>query len=138
MDQRNQAPPQDNLQWRQTSHAGRRKATPSPGARTMLYRQFHQDSSDRRGYKPLKHMPLELRPNCECCNTDLAPESPAAYICTFECTFCRSCAETVLAFNCPNCGGDLKPRPIRPAELLIKYPASKNRIVRAQPCVPRV
>lgn len=35
---------------------------------------------------------LELRPNCECCDRDLPPESRDAVICTFECTFCASCA----------------------------------------------
>ena len=29
---------------------------------------------------------LELRPNCECCDKDLPPESAEARICTFECT----------------------------------------------------
>ena len=28
-------------------------------------------------------MALELRPNCECCDRDLPPESMDAYICTF-------------------------------------------------------
>jgi wyosine [tRNA(Phe)-imidazoG37] synthetase (radical SAM superfamily) len=37
---------------------------------------------------------LELRPNCECCGKDLPPETPDAAICSFECTFCRECAET--------------------------------------------
>ena len=36
---------------------------------------------------------LELRPNCECCNKELAPEAADAMICSFECTFCRDCAE---------------------------------------------
>jgi uncharacterized protein len=39
---------------------------------------------------------LELRPNCECCNKDLPPESLDARICSFECTFCRDCSETTL------------------------------------------
>jgi hypothetical protein len=34
---------------------------------------------------------LALRPNCECCNRDLPPESDGALICSFECTFCRGC-----------------------------------------------
>ena len=38
---------------------------------------------------------LQLRPNCECCNKDLPPESSEARICSFECTFCVSCAESV-------------------------------------------
>jgi len=36
---------------------------------------------------------LQLRPNCECCNRDLPPESADAFICSFECTFCRDCTE---------------------------------------------
>jgi len=73
---------------------------------------------------------LELRPNCENCNRDLPPESGDAMICTFECTFCRQCADEVLHGVCPNCGGNLEPRPVRPAELLQKYPASSNRVTK--------
>jgi len=47
---------------------------------------------------------LELRPNCECCDRDLPPDSPQARICTFECTFCAACAQDVLGGVCPNCG----------------------------------
>jgi hypothetical protein len=78
---------------------------------------------------------LELRPNCECCDCDLPPESADARICTFECTFCVACADGVLAGACPNCGGNFTARPIRPAALLAKYPASSKRVVRATPCV---
>ena len=39
---------------------------------------------------------LKLRPNCECCNRDLPADSAEAFICSFECTFCRSCAREVL------------------------------------------
>ena len=38
---------------------------------------------------------LELRPNCECCDVDLPPDADAR-ICTYECTFCVTCAEEVL------------------------------------------
>ena len=44
---------------------------------------------------------LQLRPNCECCNRDLPPESTDARICSFECTFCESCASGVLAGRVP-------------------------------------
>ena len=74
---------------------------------------------------------LELRPNCECCDRDLPPESPDALICTYECTWCRDCAENVLHGTCPNCGGNLERRPIRPAALLVKDPASTRRVIRA-------
>jgi len=77
---------------------------------------------------------LELRPNCECCGRDLAPQSGAAFICSFECTFCRSCAQEVLKGVCPNCGGELLARPRRPAEKLAQYPPSRERIVRAGGC----
>ena len=79
---------------------------------------------------------LDLRPNCECCDRDLPPESQDAVICTFECTFCSDCAETKLRGNCPNCGGDLVRRPIRPADKLAKYPASTKRILKAEGCNP--
>jgi hypothetical protein len=71
---------------------------------------------------------LELRPNCECCDKDLPPEATEARICSFECTFCARCAETVLHGVCPNCGGELLPRPRRPAGKLIGNPASTERI----------
>ncbi|WP_420993650.1 DUF1272 domain-containing protein [Cupriavidus sp. 30B13] len=71
---------------------------------------------------------LELRPNCEHCNKDLPPDSADAVICSFECTFCRECADGVLNHKCPNCSGNFAPRPVRPAELLEKYPASIERI----------
>lgn len=77
---------------------------------------------------------LKLKPNCECCDGDLPPESCEAMICSFECTFCTACATTVLGGVCPNCGGNLVPRPIRPATMLQKYPASTERHLRAQPC----
>lgn len=71
---------------------------------------------------------LELRPNCERCNRDLPPDSEDAVICSFECTFCRECADGALDHTCPNCGGNFAPRPVRPAKLLEKYPASIERI----------
>jgi uncharacterized protein len=77
---------------------------------------------------------LELRPNCECCNKDLLPESIEARICSFECTFCLSCAESVLGGKCPNCGGELVSRPRRPEAKLSQYPASTQRIYNLLGC----
>lgn len=68
---------------------------------------------------------LLLKPNCECCDRDLPPDAGEARICSFECTFCAGCAERLGA--CPNCGGSFAPRPIRPAALLARYPASTER-----------
>ncbi|OWW21885.1 DUF1272 domain-containing protein [Noviherbaspirillum denitrificans] len=79
---------------------------------------------------------LELRPGCEHCNKPLPPDSTEAMICSFECTFCRDCAESVLDNVCPNCGGGFAPRPVRPkANLknensLAKYPAGTRVVYR--------
>ena len=79
---------------------------------------------------------LQLRPNCECCNRDLPPAAVDARICSFECTFCADCADTRLQGICPNCGGDLVRRPIRPAGKLLKSPASTERVFKPQGCPP--
>lgn len=75
---------------------------------------------------------LELRPNCERCDKDLPPDSAEAMICTFECTFCVSCVEDVLKSVCPNCGGNFTQRPVRPAALLEKFPASTERVLKKE------
>jgi hypothetical protein len=77
---------------------------------------------------------LELRPNCEFCDRDLAPDSELARICSYECTFCSDCVENILENVCPNCGGGFVARPIRPARehrpgtSLAHQPASQERI----------
>jgi hypothetical protein len=79
-------------------------------------------------------MALELRPNCEYCDKDLAPDSVEACICSYECTFCAECVEGPLKNVCPNCGGGFAPRPIRPARewrpglSLAKRPASTKGV----------
>lgn len=77
---------------------------------------------------------LRLRPGCECCDADLPPGSTRARICTFECTFCADCADGILNGVCPNCGGELVRRPIRPAGMLAKFPASVERVYRPEGC----
>ncbi|PWC43553.1 DUF1272 domain-containing protein [Azospirillum sp. TSO22-1] len=79
---------------------------------------------------------LELRPNCECCDKDLPPESLDAYICSFECTFCGGCKDAVLDGRCPNCGGELVRRPVRPAEKLANNPPGTTRVLKPQGCAP--
>ena len=54
-------------------------------------------------------MALEMRPVCEKCARSVAAEGEA-YICTFECTFCPTCA-VEQGGVCPNCGGELVRRP---------------------------
>lgn len=56
-------------------------------------------------------MSLEMRPTCEECQAPLVP-GEAAYICSFECTFCPACSEA-MGERCPNCGGELVRRPRR-------------------------
>jgi len=77
---------------------------------------------------------LQLRPNCECCGIELPGDSDAAYICSFECTFCRDCTDGTLKGRCPNCGGELLRRPRRPAGKLQQHPASTQRIVKPGGC----
>lgn len=77
---------------------------------------------------------LQIRPSRECCDRDLPPESAEALICSFECTFCRDCAQGVLGGRCPNCGGELVPRPRRPADKLAAHPPSAQRIHKLQGC----
>jgi acetyltransferase len=77
---------------------------------------------------------LDLRPSCECCDVDLPPESPLARICSFECTFCATCAERHLHGSCPNCGGELLPRPRRSASKLAANPPSTVRVFKAEGC----
>lgn len=77
---------------------------------------------------------LQLRPGCECCDTDLPPDSTAARICSFECTFCADCADGRLGGRCPNCGGELVVRPRRPADRLARYPASTQRVFKPTGC----
>lgn len=77
---------------------------------------------------------LQLRPNCEYCDKDLPPDASDARICSYECTFCARCVETVLFNVCPNCGGGFVPRPIRPRTArranvsLAHQPASTQRV----------
>ena len=69
---------------------------------------------------------LEIRPTCEHCNTALPNTSTEAMICSFECTYCKTCASTLFNNVCPSCAGNLVERPIRPIEMIAKYPASSK------------
>ena len=79
---------------------------------------------------------LEMRPNCECCDKDLPADVAGAYMCSFECTFCDACATLTLKGRCPNCGGGLVARPLRTGAMLARFPASFDRKVKADGCVP--
>ena len=56
---------------------------------------------------------LEMREVCERCEAALAPNGPAL-ICSYECTFCTDCGDT-MDHRCPNCSGELVARPRRSA-----------------------
>ena len=71
-------------------------------------------------------MSLEMRPDCERCGADLPADLPGAFICSFECTFCAACAES-LDERCPNCGGELLDRPTRAVMHHAQHPPSAVR-----------
>ncbi|MCL8251304.1 DUF1272 domain-containing protein [Aeromicrobium fastidiosum] len=71
---------------------------------------------------------LDIRPSCECCDTDLDPSSRDVLICSYECTWCLECATTVLRGVCPNCGGGLARRPVPSASRLVDDPPSTVRV----------
>src|ERR1700693_1036040 len=60
-----------------------------------------------------KKVGLIMKATCERCSASLEP-SGDAFICSYECTFCANCSEA-MARRCPNCGGELAPRPRRTA-----------------------
>jgi len=55
-------------------------------------------------------MALEMKPECQRCNAPLGWQDEAL-ICSYECSWCRPCAEG--GMTCRNCGGELMPRPRR-------------------------
>lgn len=54
---------------------------------------------------------MEMRTRCETCGQSLPPEG-IAYICSYECTYCPTCAQQHES-RCPNCQGELVRRPRR-------------------------
>jgi hypothetical protein len=73
---------------------------------------------------------LEIRPVCENCGSQLPNDADNAMICTFECTYCKNCVDTILKNVCPNCGGGFEKRPTRPKDLLKKYPIEKEAFLK--------
>ncbi|WP_406707457.1 DUF1272 domain-containing protein [Tunturiibacter gelidoferens] len=52
-----------------------------------------------------------MKSECERCNMALDADG-IAFICSYECSFCATCAQAMNAI-CPNCGGELVHRPRR-------------------------
>ena len=55
-----------------------------------------------------------MKEKCEKCEAGLEAVGEA-YICSHECTFCALCT-AAMDYICPNCAGELVPRPRRTAE----------------------
>ena len=66
--------------------------------------------------------------------TELVLADRFARICSFECTFCAECTYRRLHGTCPNCGGELVRRPVRPADKLLNNPPSTERALKTQGC----
>ena len=77
---------------------------------------------------------LAMRPGCECCDRDLPADQGGAYICSYECTFCADCLARLPQGRCPNCGGELLPRPARPTAKLARDPAQTTRVFKPGGC----
>ena len=58
-------------------------------------------------------MALEMGETCEKCGARLELGAEA-FVCSYECTFCPACTDQ-MSGRCPNCGGELLPRPRRSA-----------------------
>jgi hypothetical protein len=71
---------------------------------------------------------LEIRQCCENCGKTLPNDSNEAMICSYECTFCVQCVESILENVCPNCGGGFEKRPTRPNAQLGKYPMRSDNV----------
>ncbi|NUQ35530.1 MAG: DUF1272 domain-containing protein [Planctomycetaceae bacterium] len=56
-------------------------------------------------------MALLMKPSCERCGLKL-DHGAEACICSYECTFCAPCSAE-MNYRCPNCSGELVPRPRR-------------------------
>ena len=67
-------------------------------------------------------MSLLMKSECERCDAPLPPAASDARICSYECTFCAKCTAD-MSGKCPNCGGELLPRPRRDHRLEVP-PAS--------------
>lgn len=69
---------------------------------------------------------LKMKGSCGKCQSVLE-QTGLAYICSYECTFCEPCSDSMKNV-CPNCGGELVKRPSRvkkPAEVAVSQVRSR-------------
>src|SRR5258706_1225937 len=71
-------------------------------------------------------MALEMRERCERCAWPLGTDDDTAYICSYECTFCATCANALNGI-CPNCGGGLVGRPPRAPQATSAAPPAREQ-----------
>ena len=87
-------------------------------------------------------MSLEMRDHCERCGGELEHQA-AAFICSYECTFCPPCTRE-MGERCPNCSGELVARPRRmkrgdeppppPRQARLSAPSSPYTMSRSPRC----
>jgi hypothetical protein len=75
-------------------------------------------------------MALEMKGACEKCQTSLDRQGEA-YICSYECTFCRECARA-MDDTCPNCGGELVRRPRQTVATVVNVGSLESETAPAQ------
>src|SRR4051794_9873219 len=75
-------------------------------------------------------MSLIMKAACQRCHSEI-PGDALAYICSYECTFCESCV-VALAFRCPNCRGELVPRPRRTSDAEMRMAKQVEAVVSEQ------
>jgi GNAT superfamily N-acetyltransferase len=74
---------------------------------------------------------MEYRDHCERCRRPVAADAPAVFICSHECTWCEACSQQ-FRHMCPNCGGELVPRPRR-VSAPSRLPESRRALARTEP-----
>jgi len=71
---------------------------------------------------------LKMKTACERCGAIL-PGAGAAFVCSYECTFCPACTDE-LAAVCPNCAGELVRRPRRTTGAATVAARTPMRVIR--------
>jgi uncharacterized protein len=80
-----------------------------PDVRAPAHRSSNPVASAIGAPLPAPPKVVMYKDQCEKCRTPLTSDAEA-YVCSYECTWCRSCAEG-FGWACPNCNGRLHPRP---------------------------